>query len=146
MSSYSIVIPVYKSGQWIPELCERIRESMGEREFELILVNDNSPDSVTWPSIIEVSKNYPFVRGFDLLYNVGQFRAIIYGISEAKGDFIITMDDDLQHPPEEIPKLISAMENSPDMDCIIGAYKDKKHTAFRNLGSRFCSFNERFLW
>jgi polyisoprenyl-phosphate glycosyltransferase len=137
MCKYSIVIPVYNSGKWIPELVERIRKTMEEsgESFELLLVNDSSPDQITWLKIVEVASKYDWVRGFDLLYNVGQFRAILCGMDLAKGEYIITMDDDLQHPPEEIPKLMEKMEQNPEMECIIGAFSIKKHSLIRNLGS-----------
>ena len=108
--SYSIVVPVYKSGPWLAELVERVGAVMavfGE-SIELILVNDCSPDDVTWPAIEKLAGEFEWVRGIDLFFNAGQFRATLCGLSEARGDFVITMDDDLQHPPEEIPKLVAA--------------------------------------
>jgi glycosyltransferase involved in cell wall biosynthesis len=107
---YSIVVPVYKSGPWLAELVERVGAVMavfGE-SFELILVNDCSPDDVTWPAIERLAGEFEWVRGIDLFFNAGQFRATLCGLAEARGHFIITMDDDLQHPPEEIPKLVAA--------------------------------------
>ena len=114
---YSIVIPVYKSGVWLDELTQRIASVFAARSesFEVILVNDASPDEFTWPKIIELSEKHAWVRGFDMLYNVGQFNAIICGIQQANGVLIITMDDDLQHPPEEIPKLIAAIHDNPEI-------------------------------
>ena len=134
----SIVIPCWKSGNWLEELVERIGNAMhsvGE-PFELVLVNDGSPDDVTWPAI-EAAAEYEWVRGFDMLFNVGQFRALICGFEQARGEVVITMDDDLQHPPEELPKLVRAMQNDPEMLCVFGAYNGKKHSWWRNLGSRF---------
>jgi len=139
MCKYSIVIPVYGSGKWMDELVERIGRVMSNmgKPFELILVNDASPDDVTWPAIVCNAKRHGWVHGIDLLYNVGQFRASLCGMEQIHGgDYVITMDDDLQHPPEEIPKLIRAMEEHPQMQCIIGAYGSKRHSLFRNLGSR----------
>ena len=105
--------------------------------FELILVNDKSPDKRTWEGIEKLAHKYDFVRGIDLLYNVGQFRATLCGLEHARGLFVITMDDDLQNPPEEIPKLVEAMRESPTMDCIMGKYPRKQHSTLRNAGSRF---------
>lgn len=137
---YSIVVPVYKSGAWMDELVDRVGTVM-EREtpgaFELILVNDCSPDTITWPAIKRNAEKYPWVRGFDLLYNVGQFRATICGLEQARGDFVINMDDDLQHPPEELPKLIRALEGDNDVLCVMGHYETKRHEGYRNIGSRF---------
>ena len=134
--NYSIVIPCYDSGTWLRELVLRTEKAMVNHEpFEIILVNDKSPDNKTWPVIQELSEQYVFVRGVSLLYNVGQFRATLCGLEQANGQFVITMDDDLQHPPEELPKLISAMKKNPSMDCIMGRYAVKKHNPIRNAGS-----------
>lgn len=138
---YSIVIPCYKSGNWIEELVSRIdtvMTSIGE-PFELILVNDASPDN-TWTEIQRVARKYPFIHAFDMFTNVGQFRALICGFEHARGQWIITMDDDLQHPPEEISKLINAIKAQPNLDCIMGIPREKKHSRIRNLGSRFMSW------
>ncbi|HBO44796.1 MAG TPA: glycosyltransferase, partial [Planctomycetaceae bacterium] len=134
----SIVIPCWKSGSWIEELVNRIEATMGSlgEPFELILVNDASPDNVTWPAIQVVAEQFAWVRGFDMLFNVGQFRAILCGFEQARGDYVITMDDDLQHPPEELPKLVRAMRENPDILCVFGAYEGKRHSWWRNLGSR----------
>jgi len=140
MPKYSIVIPVYGSGKWLDELVERIGRVMCEmgNPFEIILVNDASPDHVTWPAIVSSAKRHVWVQGIDLLYNVGQFRASLCGMEQIHdGDYVITMDDDLQHLPEEIPKLIRAMEEHPHMQCIIGTFGSKqRQSLFRNLGSR----------
>ncbi|MCJ7773494.1 MAG: glycosyltransferase [Desulfobacterales bacterium] len=117
---YSIVIPCYTSASVLEELTLRIVKIM-ERygAFEVIFVNDQSPDIKTWETIEKLAGIHSFVRGIDLLYNVGQFRATLCGLENAQGEFVITMDDDLQHPPEEIPKLIETMKQNPSMDCII---------------------------
>lgn len=133
---YSIVVPCYRSGDWLEELVLRTAVTMeAYQSFELVLVNDKSPDQKTWAEIERLANNYAFLRGIDLLYNTGQFRAILCGMEHARGQFIITMDDDLQHPPEEISKLIDAMERNPTMDCIMGKYISKRHSPFRNSGS-----------
>ncbi len=136
---YSIVIPVYKSGAWLDELIARIGTVMEKEapdQFELILVNDCSPDTITWPTIIRNAEKYQWVRGFNLLYNVHQFKATICGLEQAQGRFILTMDDDLQHFPEELPKLIQAIQKDDDVLCVMGRYETKQHNAVRNLGSR----------
>ena len=138
---YSIVVPCYKSERWLEELVsriERVMTSIGE-PFELILINDASPDN-TWTEIQRLAKKFPFIHAFDMFTNVGQFRALLCGFEYAQGELIITMDDDLQHPPEEIPKLISAMEAQLNLDCIMGIPQEKKHSQIRNLGSRFMNW------
>ena len=135
---FSVVVPVYKSGQWISELAERIHAAVSPfGSMEILLVNDHSPDDETWPAIEECARRFPFVRGIDLVYNVGQFKATLCGIEKSVGNLVITIDDDFQHPPEEIHKLIEAMRSDPGrFDCVFGAYATKQHSAFRNAGSK----------
>lgn len=130
---YSVVIPCYRSGEWLAELVERVSSAMENRDHEIILVNDCSPDDITWPAIFAIARNNERVRGIDLARNVGQFAALMCGLSVARGDSVITIDDDCQHPPEEIPKLIAGLED--EVDVIIGVYDEKQHGGFRNLGS-----------
>ncbi len=112
--------------------------------FEVLLVNDASPDD-TWKAIEQAVADHPTVRGFDMLFNVGQFRATMCGLEQARGELIVTMDDDLQHLPEDIPKLVEAIRGRPDVDCVIGAYQQKQHGLIRNLGSRLMArLNEAF--
>lgn len=142
---YSIVIPVYKSGEWMDELVNRIRVVMEQEtsgHFELLLINDCSPDAITWQAIKSNAEKHTWVRGFNLLYNVGQFRSIVCGMHHARGRYIITMDDDLQHPPEELPKLIHAIKEDEDILCVMGEYGLKRHGLIRNIGS---SFHQRIM-
>ena len=138
---YSIVVPCYKSERWLEELVSRIEKVMTsiDEPFELILINDASPDN-TWTEIQRLAQKFPFIHAFDMFTNVGQFRALLCGFEHAQGQLIITMDDDLQHPPEEIPKLISAIEAQPNLDCVMGIPREKKHSQIRNLGSRFMNW------
>lgn len=140
---YSIVIPVYKSGIWMDDIVERIGTVM-EREstglFELILVNDSSPDTITWSAIKRNAQQHPWVKGLNLLYNVGQFRATMCGLEQARGQYIITMDDDLQHLPEDIPILMRTIQNDRDVLCVMGNYEIKKHNRFRNMGTRLYQY------
>lgn len=134
---FSVVVPVYKSGSWISELAERIYAAVSPfGSVEVLLVNDHSPDAVTWPAVEECAKRLPYVRGIDLVYNVGQFKATLCGIEKSSGEYVLTIDDDFQHPPEELPKLIEAMKAGTGLDCVFGAYAAKRHSAFRNLGSK----------
>ncbi len=116
----------------------RLAEVFRSRDvsFEILLINDASPDEESWRTIQSLCRRHPWVRGFDLMFNVGQFRALLCGFEQARGRYVITMDDDLQHPPEEIPELMAAMEAHPEMDCIIGKYSQKSHSLVRNMGSR----------
>jgi dolichol-phosphate mannosyltransferase/undecaprenyl-phosphate 4-deoxy-4-formamido-L-arabinose transferase len=134
--TYSIVIPCYRSGGWLDELVERIHATMGMREgsFEILLVNDGSPDD-TWRAIEELCSRSPQVRGLDLLSNVGQFRATMCGLEHAEGEIVVTMDDDLQHRPEDIPRLAGAIQADPELDCVFACFREKRHGPLRRLGS-----------
>jgi len=130
----SIVIPVYRSGEILPELCRRL-ESVLENiagKYELILVNDDSPDQ-SWDVICRLGRQYGWVRPIDLMRNFGQHNALLCGIRAARYDVIVTMDDDLQHPPEEIPKLIAVL--SQGYDVVYGTPEHEAHGLFRNLAS-----------
>lgn len=131
---YSVVITCYRSGQWLGELVDRVSDVMSMMDHEIILVNDSSPDDVTWAAICNAAEENHKVRGLDLARNVGQFAALMCGLEASRGQFIITLDDDFQHPPEEIPKLIAGL--TEEVDVVIGAYGQKQHGGFRNLGSR----------
>lgn len=144
----SIVVPCYRSGAWLRALVGRIAAALEPLDltFEVLLINDASPDN-TWPVICGLAADYPFVRGFDMLFNVGQFRGTICGFEHARGALIVTIDDDLQHPPEEIPALVTAICNHPEIDCVIGAYRDgKRHNLIRNFGSAVWSRMNELLY
>jgi glycosyltransferase involved in cell wall biosynthesis len=134
---YSIVVPCYCSGRWLSQLVERTIAAMAgvDGSFEILLVNDASRDE-TWETILDLAAHHSMVRGFDLQFNVGQFRATVCGFEHVRGRFVITMDDDLQHPPEEIPVLVEAMKAADDVDCVMGAYRYKQHSMIRRLGTR----------
>ena len=104
----SIVVPVYKSSSTIPQLVARIHAAMlPTTEHEIILVDDSSPDS-SWGEITQISKSDNRVRGIRFARNAGQHAALLAGIRAAKYPVIVTLDDDLQNPPEEIPRLLEA--------------------------------------
>lgn len=130
---YSVVIPCFGSGQWLPELIESIDGALTDVSHEVILVNDHSPDELTWPTVRRLAEQNTGVVAIDLAKNSGQFAALLCGLRESRGEFVITMDDDFQHPPDEIPKLIEAMDDETDV--VIGAYEAKQHGGIRNLGS-----------
>ena len=145
---WSIVVPCYSSGSWLRDLVARIEAAVGPRidDVELVLVDDASPDDETWPAIRACAETRPWVHGIGLQYNVGQFRALIAGLEKAHGDWVVTMDDDFQTPPEELERFFAAAEAHPEMDAIIGRYPDKHHSPFRNLGTRFVSLLLRKIY
>ncbi len=132
----SVVIPCYRSSESIMELHDRIVSTLDvcDDTYEIIYVNDCSPDD-TMAKLKEISKSNANVRAVDLMYNVGQFRALICGFEISRGKFIITMDDDLQHPPEEMIRLYSYLQSRSELDAVFGSYESKKHSIFRNIGS-----------
>jgi len=132
---YSVVIPVLNSQDVVGETIDRTVAFFCKEflDFEIILVNDGSTDK-SWEVINQKALIYSEVVAVNLLHNYGQHVANFCGFSHATGDFIITMDDDLQNPPEEIRKLID--KASEDYDLVIGRFKEKKHSLFRRLGSR----------
>jgi glycosyltransferase involved in cell wall biosynthesis len=128
----SVVIPVYNSAGSLEKLVERLLAALGGlgRSFEIVFVEDCGPDQ-SWEVLKQLKARHPkHLRITRLLRNSGQHNAILCGFSLCRGEFVITMDDDLQNPPEEIPKLIAAIESGYDL--AIGAYDSKKHSAVRN--------------
>ena len=133
----SIVVPVYNEEENLPELLRRLFSVMEElkRPFEIILVNDGSKDS-SLPIMLMSRKDHPdTLRVIDFNGNFGQHTAILAGFKSSRGDFVITLDADLQNPPEEIPKLISLLDEGHD---VVGTVRQKrKDSFFRRYASKF---------
>src|SRR5215472_3760784 len=131
----SVVIPAYKSSDSLPLLMRKLDAVLNRtgQPFEIIVVDDSSPDD-TWECLKILKQVYPQLKIIRLLRNTGQHNALLCGFSLAKGSIVVTMDDDLQNPPEEVPKLIAAIRAGYDL--AIGAYPAKQHSAARNLGGR----------
>ncbi len=129
--SLSIVIPVYNSAETLDPLVNRLAAVLPEIciVFEVILVNDGSPDD-SWMVISHLSEQYPWLRGINLMRNYGQHNATLCGVREARGEVIITMDDDLQHPPEEIPQLLAKLDEG--FDVVYGVPQKRPHSWWRN--------------
>lgn len=138
MSLYSIVVPVYNAEHMLMELYQRLKTVFEEvicQPFELILVDDSSKDR-SYEIMTNLRAEDSRVKIIQLARNFGQPSALLCGFHYAKGDFVITMDDDLQHPPEEIPKLINAMNERDDVDVVLASYEGRKHNFIRRLGTR----------
>lgn len=131
----SVVIPVYNSLTSLPTLIQQLVKVMPDisTEHEIILVNDGSQDQ-SWQKIQELCTEYSCIRAFDLMRNYGQHNALLCGIRQARYQIIVTMDDDLQHPPEEISKLLSKLDEGYDV--VYGAPDTEKHNLWRNLTSK----------
>jgi undecaprenyl-phosphate 4-deoxy-4-formamido-L-arabinose transferase len=134
--SISIVVPVYGSEKILPELAKRIDEVMLERKinYELILVCDCSPDN-SWEVIKELKKRNPKIQGILLRNNVGQHNALIAGLAASKNSVVVTMDDDLQHNPADIPALLDGIEEGHDV--VYGQFQNRNHPAWKKAGSKF---------
>lgn len=130
----SVVVPVYNSEQALPLLVQRLQKVLDRvsKEYELILVNDGSADS-SWAVIDRLVSTNTWVRGINLLRNYGQHNALLCGIRAARFRLTITMDDDLQNPPEEIPKLLAMLESG--VDVVYGTPERQAHGFLRNSAS-----------
>jgi undecaprenyl-phosphate 4-deoxy-4-formamido-L-arabinose transferase len=126
---------VYNSAVDLPTLRDRVNAVMVAASFpyELVLVNDDSSDS-SWEAINDLSARYPEVRGVDLMRNFGQHNALLCGIRAADGDIIVTLDDDLQNPPEEIPRLLALLNEGYDV--VYGTPEREQHGLLRDVASR----------
>lgn len=128
----SIVIPVYRSAASLEELIARLMAVIAALPGggEIVLIDDCSPDQ-SWQVLTALKQAHPqHLRIARLQRNSGQHNAILCGFSVARGEVIVTMDDDLQNPPEEIPKLLEKIDQGYDL--VIGAYQEKQHSAARN--------------
>ena len=131
----SIITPVYGCCKSLNNLYERLNQtlSMITDNFEIIMVNDSSPDNA-WESIKELSKKDGRIKGINLSRNFGQHKAITAGLDYAKGNWIVVMDCDLQDQPEEIIKLYNkALEG---YDIVFGRRIERKDSFFKKLGSK----------
>ncbi|MEY2453465.1 MAG: hypothetical protein QOD92_3039 [Acidimicrobiaceae bacterium] len=131
----SVVIPVFNSDETLPPLVEGIAAVLGagSEPFEIVLVDDGSRDS-TWRRCAELAESHRFVRALRLSRNFGQHNALLAGLREARFAVTVTMDDDLQHPPEEIPQLLAALEQGADV--VYGTPSELPHGVLRNVSSR----------
>ena len=135
----SVVVPVYNSEESLLLLVERLmqvlppgRDGSGIQLGELILVNDESADR-SWSVIQQLAAQYPWIRGANLMRNYGQHNALLCGIRLASHPVIVTLDDDLQNPPEEIPRLLDKLAEGYDV--VYGAPQHQAHGLFRNFAS-----------
>ncbi|VXC35826.1 glycosyltransferase family 2 protein [Aeromicrobium sp. 9AM] len=131
----SVVIPCYKSAPMLPELSRRLIEVLGAtcEAFEVVLVVDGSPDN-TWDVARQLAEQHANVSAIRLSRNYGQHNALLAGIRSARYATLVTMDDDLQHPPEQIPTLLAALTD--DVDLTYGVPIVEEHGALRSFASR----------
>jgi undecaprenyl-phosphate 4-deoxy-4-formamido-L-arabinose transferase len=137
MPSVSVVVPVYRSQEILPRLVEETTKVLVNEKldggFELILVCDASPDG-SWELIQRLAKVSPHLRGILLRKNTGQHNATMAGLARARGARVIVMDDDLQHPPAAIPKLLAELDRGYDV-CYT-RYRHRQHALWKKMGSK----------
>jgi glycosyltransferase involved in cell wall biosynthesis len=133
--SCSVIIPVYRGEKTLPALIERLGSVLPGlcADYEVILVNDGSPDR-SWEVIQGLAQTHPWVIGINLMRNYGQHNALLCGVRAARWSVCVTMDDDLQHPPEEIGKLLAKLAEGYDV--VYGLPIRLPHSLWRNLFSR----------
>ncbi len=138
----SFVIPCYKSALTIGNVVAEIREAMANEAYEIILVNDASPDN-TFDVIRELCGADSNITGINLNENFGQHAALMAGFHQVRGDIVVCLDDDGQTPANEAGKLIAAVRQGHD--AVYARYAQKRHSGFRNFGSRLNELMARFL-
>jgi len=131
----SVVVPVYRSEDNLDALVQELDRALGEAGIahELILVNDGSPDG-SWAVVRRLAAAHGHVSGINLLRNYGQHNALLCGIRAARHPVIVTMDDDLQNPPDQIPLLLEALTEGADV--VYGPPKNEAHSLFRRIASQ----------
>jgi len=136
MIDVSVVIPVYGSAAILPRLAERLEQALDAlgRPYEVVLVYDCSPDD-SWKVIAELCATRPWLKGVRLRKNAGQHNAIMAGLGVAAGRYIVTMDDDLQHSPDDIARIVGVLDQGADV-CYV-QFKRRRHALWKRMGSRF---------
>lgn len=135
MSTVSFVIPCYRSEKTLSGVVDEIKSTMdeiGKYGYEIVLVNDSSPDN-TWDTIKSLVKENNNITGINFSKNFGQHGALMAGLRETKGDYVVCLDDDGQTPANEVGKLLSALDDGAD--AVYARYAHKKHSLFRNFGT-----------
>ncbi|MCR4647592.1 MAG: glycosyltransferase family 2 protein [Lachnospiraceae bacterium] len=140
----SFVIPCYRSEKTITDVVEEIKTTMAEigHEFEIILINDSSPDN-TYEVIKQIVKDNKNILGIDLARNFGQHCALMAGMRHSNGDVVVCLDDDGQTPADEVGKLLDKLEEGYDV--CYASYGKKQHSGFRNFGSKINELMTRIM-
>jgi len=144
---YSVIVPVYNAEATLEELVRRVGGVFRDlgRSYEIVLVDDASRDR-SWALIERLCGEGAPLRAYQFTRNHGQHYALKCGLDHCAGRHAITMDDDLQQPPEEIAKLVRAIEEDASVDVVIGRYERKSHSALRNLGAAALHGIERAIF
>lgn len=139
----SIVIPVYRSAAILPKLAQKLQSTLDGMYpdpagpgYQVILVNDCSPDD-SWKVIEDLGRERRWLHGLNLRKNAGQHNAVLTGLRYAQGEYVVMMDDDLQHDPADIPKIVASLKAGNDV--CYAKFRSKRHALWKRLGSRFNS-------
>jgi len=145
VTDISVVIPAYQSQDSLPILISRLNAvlSSAGRSYEIIIIDDCSTDN-TWEVLKAQKMLYAQLKIARLLRNSGQHNALLCGFGMAKGEIVVTMDDDLQNLPEDVPKLLEGINEGYDL--VIGSYDVKKHNAIRNFGGQLIDNVQRHIF
>lgn len=136
MKKVSFVIPCYRSEHTLPHVVAEIKEkmeSLQQYEYDIFLVNDCSPDD-TLGTIRRLCAEHDNVKGIGFAKNFGQHAALMAGLRHSDGDYVVCLDDDGQTPADEVDKLLDKLEEG--YDAVYAKYEHKRHSAFRNMGSK----------
>lgn len=142
----SIVIPCFRSEASLDRLVAELDDVCATNGWhhEIVLVNDASPDG-TWAKIDEISREKLHVIGVDLLSNHGQPTATMCGLSMASGRLVATMDDDLEHRPDQLPVLVHRLEEDDDLDAVVATWPIGRN-GLRDIGSKIHSYADQVAW
>lgn len=141
----SFVIPCYRSEHTLENVVAEIHKTLKDMEqydYEIILVNDCSPDG-TWAVIRRICQENNRIRGINFAKNFGQHAALMAGLRQSSGDYVVCLDDDGQTPANEVDKLLEKLEEG--YDAVYARYDHKQHSAFRNMGSRLNELMTRMM-
>lgn len=145
MKKVSFVIPCYRSEKTLEHVVAEIKNKMKQLtnySYEIILVNDCSPDG-TLAVIRKLCESHEEVRGLDFARNFGQHSALMAGLRESRGDYVVCLDDDGQTPADEVDKLLAKLDEG--FDAVYAKYEHKQHSTFRNLGSKMNELMTRMM-
>jgi len=134
----SVVVPCYLTGSRLSKVVEGVEQAFARiaGTWELLLVDDASPNNQTWDTIIEEANRNPHVVGIQLMSQSGQFAATLCGLRAARGEIVVTMDDDFSHRPDQIHLLISSLLDDPNLDAVVASFDQGNRKKHRRVGSR----------
>jgi len=143
-ATYSIVVPVYNSSDSLAELVERTAAALATLDYEIIFIDDGSKDD-SWQVLSDLKQQYPEkVKAIRLQKNYGQHAALLCAFNFAQGDFIVTIDDDLQYAPEDIVKLIEKQQET-SAQVVYAILLNRQHSAIRTMGTKLMQQNNKMV-